>query len=122
MPRGVDRRRDSVPGRTTPRRRTAGTNGEPLDATTFLRALIGHAVAEASGDAIRFDMAGVSSGGFLVPRVACETGDKVAAVADVIGMARQPDFQGCDPVPVTSALIASTIDDASPCTVHQETE
>ena len=113
-PQGVDQRWDSVPGRIRTWQRLAGTNGEPVDDIAFLRALIDRVIAEENGDPSRVYVVGVSSGGFLAPRVACEMGDKVASVADVIGTARQSVFQGCNSAPVPFALIASTTDDTNP--------
>lgn len=55
-----------------------------MDDIAFMRALIDHLVADENGDPARVYVVGVSSGGFLVPRIACEMGDEVAAVADVI--------------------------------------
>ena len=49
-----------------------------------------------------------------MPRIACEMGDKVAAVADVIATSVRAVFQSCNPHPVPFALIASTTDDANP--------
>lgn len=113
-PQGVDRRWDSKPGRINTWARLAGTNGEPVDDIAFLRALIDHLVADENGDPARVYVAGVSSGGYLVARVACEMGDKVAAVADVIATAVRAEFQSCNPHPVPFALIASTTDDTNP--------
>lgn len=113
-PQGVDRQWDPIPGRITTWQRLAGTNGEPVDDIAFLRTLIDHLVADENGDPARVYVAGVSSGGYLVPRIACEMGDKVAAVADVIATARQAVFQSCNPNPVPFALIASTTDPINP--------
>ena len=109
-PQGVDRRWDSIPSRIATWQRLAGTNGEAVDDIAFLRTLIDHLVADENGDPARVYVAGVSSGGYLVPRVACEMGDKVAAVADVIATARQSVFQSCNPNAVPFALVASTTD------------
>ncbi len=113
-PQGVDRRWDPVPARIRTWQRLAGTSGEPVDDIAFLRALIDRLVADENGDPARVYVTGVSSGGFLVPRIACEMGDKVAAVADVIGTARQAVFKECSSPPVSFALIASTTDDTNP--------
>jgi len=113
-PQGVDRRWDSVPGRIKTWQRLAGTDGEQVDDIAFLRTLIDHLVAVENGDPTRVYVAGVSSGGYLVPRVACEMGDRVAAVADVIATARQAVFQDCNARPVPFALIVSTTDDTNP--------
>ena len=113
-PQGVDRRWDSIPARIKTWQRLAGTDGKPVDDIAFLRALIDHLAADENGDPTRVYVAGVSSGGFLVPRIACEMGDKVAAVADVIGTARQAVFKDCNAHPVPFALIASTTDDTNP--------
>lgn len=113
-PQGVDRRWDPVPARIRTQQRPAGTDSGQGDDIAFLRTLIDHLVAEENGDPARIYVAGVSSGGFLAPRIACEMGDKVAAVADVIATARQAVFQSCNPRPVPFALIASTTDDVNP--------
>jgi polyhydroxybutyrate depolymerase len=113
-PQGVDRRWDSVPARIKTWQRLAGTDGEQVDDIGFLRTLIDHLVTDENGDPARVYAAGVSSGGFLVPRIACEMGDKVAAVADVIATSRQSVFQSCNPRSVPFALIASTTDDTNP--------
>jgi polyhydroxybutyrate depolymerase len=113
-PQGVDRRWDSVPAQIDTWQRLSGTQGEPVDDIAFLRALIDHLVADENGDPARVYVAGVSSGGYLIPRVACEMADKVAAVADVIATARQAVFRSCNPRPVSFALIASTTDDTNP--------
>ena len=76
--------------------------------------MIDHLVTDENGDPARVYVAGVSSGGFLVPRIACEMGDKVAAAADVIGTARQAMFKDCNSPPVSFTLIASTTDDTNP--------
>ena len=52
----------------------------------------------------------MSSGGYLVPRIASEMGDKVAAVGDVIATSVRAVFQDCNPPAVPLALIASTTD------------
>ena len=113
-PQGVDRRWDSIPGRIATWQRLAGTNGEPVDDIALLRTLIDHLVADENGDPARVYVAGVSSGGYLAARVACEMGGKVAAVADVIATARQAVFQSCNPALVPFALIASTTDPTNP--------
>ena len=113
-PQGVDRRWDSIPASIQTWQRLSGTNGEPVDDIGFLRTLIDHLVAEENGDAQRVYVAGVSAGGYLAARVACEMGDKVAAVADVIATARQAVFRSCNPRPVSFALIASTTDETNP--------
>ncbi len=113
-PQGVDRRWDSKPGAISTWTRLAGTNGEPVDDIAFLRTLVDHLVAGENGDPARVYVAGVSSGGYLVARVACEMGDKVAAVADVIATAVRSVFRHCGPHPVPFALVASTTDDVNP--------
>lgn len=113
-PQGVNRRWDSIPARIRTWQRLAGTDGTPVDDIAFLRALVDHLVAVEGADPTRIYVAGVSSGGFLVPRIACEMGDKVAAVADVIGTATAAVFRGCGTHPTPFALIASTTDDTNP--------
>lgn len=113
-PQGVDRRLDSKPGAIRTWTRLAGTNGQPVDDVGFLRALIDRLVADENGDPERVYVAGVSSGGYLVTRVACEMGDRVAAVADVIATTVATVLRSCNPAHVPFALIASTTDDVNP--------
>lgn len=113
-PQGVNRRWDAVPGRIATWRRLSATDGTAVDDIAFLRTLIDHLVLHQNGDPARVYVAGISAGGFLVPRVACEMGDKVAAVADVIATSVRSVFQGCNPATVPFALIASTTDETNP--------
>lgn len=113
-PQGVNRRWDGIPGRIRTWQRLAGTDGTPVDDIAFLRALVDRLVAQDGADPARIYVAGVSSGGFLVPRIACEMGDKVAAVADVIATATTAVFRNCGTHPVPFALIASTTDQINP--------
>ena len=83
---------------------------EDLVATALAHNLGDHLGAAENAHPARVYVAGVSSGGFLVPRIACEMGDKVAAVADAIATSRQAVFRSCNPRQVPFALIASTTD------------
>lgn len=112
-PQGVDRRWDAKPGRIRTWTRLAGTDGEPVDDIAFLRALIDHLVADENGDPARVYVAGVSSGGYLVPRIAYEMGEKVAAVADVIATSVRSVFEDCNPHPVAPLPHAATEHDST---------
>jgi polyhydroxybutyrate depolymerase len=105
-PRGPASWRDRI-------RHWVGLDAPAADDLGFLRALIDQAVAYDGGDPARVYVAGVSAGGAMTIRVACELSDKVAAVAAVVATARTslvPICQHGRPIPFL--LMASTTDPA----------
>ncbi len=113
-PQGVHRQWDTRTGRISRWSLLATLTGGPADDIAFMRALIAHLVADENGDPARVYVAGVSAGGYLAARVACEMGGEVAAVADVIATAAEAVLQSCNPRPVPFALLASTTDETDP--------
>jgi polyhydroxybutyrate depolymerase len=114
-PQGANRAWDSIPGNIDTWRRLAGLDGDQVDDIGFLRTLIGSLVENDRGDPGRVYVAGVSSGGYLAARIACELSDRITAVAIVIATARKSQFSSCDQArPVPLVLIASTTDPENP--------
>ena len=112
---GANRVWDSIPGSIDTWRRLSGLDGEPVDDTGFIKALIGDLVRRENGDPHRVYVAGVSAGGYMAARVACEISDSVTAVADVIATIRAAQIPSCDHgKPIPFLLIASTTDPVDP--------
>lgn len=90
---------------------TSGLDGEPVDDIGFLRELIAELIAHENGDPARVYVAGVSAGGFIIPRIACELSGNVTAVADIIATAREAQLANCTNArPTPFLLLASTTD------------
>ncbi|WP_428486862.1 alpha/beta hydrolase family esterase [Rhodopila sp.] len=114
-PQGADRNWDSIPGRIDTWHRLSDINGEQVDDIGFLRALIADLVTHYNGDAARVYVVGVSAGGYMTARVACELGDSVTAVADVIATAHRSQLRDCpNSRPIPFLLLASTTDPVNP--------
>lgn len=112
---GANRTWDSIPAGVDTYRRVSGLDGEQVDDIAFLRALIAHLVATAGADPARIYVAGVSAGGYMAVRIACEMPNEVAAVADIIATARSAQLRACPPArPVPLLLLASTTDGTNP--------
>ena len=94
-PQGANRRWDWYPEGSDDWHRPSGTDGESVEDIAFLRALIAELVKEHNGDPGRVYVSGISSGGFMTARVACEMGDVVTAAADIIGTAVKSELESC---------------------------
>lgn len=85
------------------------------DDVGFLRALIGHLTGEAGMDPQRVYVTGISNGGMMSQRLACDAADKIAAIASIAATlpeAIQPD---CKPQrPVSVLLMHGTNDPLVP--------
>lgn len=68
---------------------------EGVDDVAFLRALIGTLVARHGADPARVYVAGMSNGGFMAARLACEASDILAGIAIVGATSGQGLAQGC---------------------------
>jgi polyhydroxybutyrate depolymerase len=111
LPQGANRSWDAIPRQFNTWRRLSGLDGEQVDDIGFLRALIAELIARENGDAARVYVVGVSAGGYMIPRIACELSDNVTAVADIIATAREAQLANCpDARPVPFLLLASTTD------------
>ncbi len=92
-------------------RRLLGIDHAPADDVAFLRRLISVLIAQDHGDPERVYVAGVSAGGYMAARVACELDDVVTAVAIVAATARKVTLAHCGGVrPVPVLLMTSTTD------------
>lgn len=112
---GANRTWDSIPASVDSYRRLSGLDGEQVDDIGFLRAVVAELVATRHADPARIYVAGVSAGGYMTVRVACEMPDVVAAVADIIATARAAQLKHCPPGrPVPVLLLASTTDSVNP--------
>jgi len=79
-------------------------NGSTADDVGFISALIDHLSAEYNIEPNQVYSCGMSNGGFMSYRLACELNDKIAAVASVTG-SFSPDYFGeCEPGKSVPAL------------------
>lgn len=82
-----------------------------VDDIAFLRALIDEMVQRHGADPARVYVAGMSNGGFMAARLACEAPDLVAAIAIVSATTGQAAAAGCrGSRPVSVLLIHGTAD------------
>ena len=86
--------------------------GSPVDDVGYLRALIGDVAAKYHVDAGRVFVMGLSAGGFMAHRAACDLADKVAAVISMSG-ATWKDAARCKPSQAVSVLELHGDGDAS---------
>lgn len=73
---------------------------DQVDDVGFVRTLIGELESKLCVDRQRVFATGMSNGGFLSHRLACELSDEIAAVAPVAGVLGIPDCAPARPVPV----------------------
>lgn len=72
--------------------------GSTADDVGFIAALIDKFHAENGIDLERVYSCGMSNGGFFSYRLACEMGDRIAAIASVTGSMTTAQLDACDPV------------------------
>lgn len=77
---------------------TGFPGGSSADDVGFIKALIDTLAAEFGIDTGRVYTCGMSAGGFMSHRLACEAGDRFAAIASVTGTMSSAAFQSCNPV------------------------
>lgn len=79
-----------------------------VDDSGFIAALIDEAAARLCVDADRVYVMGLSNGGYLAHRLACEHADKIAAIGPVAGVISMPT---CNPVrPMPMLIVHGTAD------------
>jgi polyhydroxybutyrate depolymerase len=96
-------------------KRLLGLEHAPADDVAFLRMLVDTLAEQDKGDPRRVYVVGVSAGGYMAARVACELNDTVTAVAILAATARSSTLLHCKsgrPVPVL--LMVSTTDPHAP--------
>ncbi len=72
----------------------AGQGGEPVDDVRFVRDMLDRLESQLCVDEKRVYATGMSNGGFLSHRLACEMSDRIAAIAPVAGVL---GLQACAP-------------------------
>ena len=87
-PQGAARVWDVLPGKFEDWRRLAGTDGVQVDDVVFLRAVLADVTAKDGGDPTRVFLYGISVGGQMAARAACEMADEFRAVAAMLATAR----------------------------------
>jgi polyhydroxybutyrate depolymerase len=75
-----------------------------VDDVDFLSALIDSISDEYNIDAERIYSTGMSNGGFMSYKLACELGDRIAAIASVTGTMVQAELNACNPAHPTPIL------------------
>lgn len=74
------------------------------DDLSFARLLLDHLAGSHAIDVRRVYAAGFSSGGFFVNRLACQLGDRIAAIAAVGATIAEPAAASCKPLRAVSVL------------------
>lgn len=86
--------------------------GAPVDDGRFLRTLIDETVARTGADARRVAVVGFSNGAVMASRLACESADRLAAMALIAGTAGQGFEQSCRPARPVAVMMAAGVSDA----------
>jgi polyhydroxybutyrate depolymerase len=102
-------------GRGSPRSWNAGSCcgyavGKQVDDVAFIRALIDDAAAAHPVDAARIYATGISNGGMMAYRLACDLADRIAAIAPVAGAL---GYDTCEPSQPVSVMVFHGTADAS---------
>jgi polyhydroxybutyrate depolymerase len=114
-PQGANRVWDVLPGKFDDWRRLAGTDGVQVDDIAFIRAVVADVVAKDGGDPKRVFLHGISVGGQMAARVACEMADELRAVAALLATALASQLEECTSAkPIPFLLMASKTDPAIP--------
>lgn len=78
----------------------AGRRAKTVDDVQFIAALIDYMVEERNADPERIYATGLSNGGMMCYRLACELGDRIAAIAPIAGTQAIDDCRPSRPVPI----------------------
>lgn len=114
-PQGANRLWDALPGKFEDWRRLAGTDGVQVDDVAFLRAVLAEVISKDGGDPRRIFLYGISVGGQMAYRAACEMADELRAVAAMLATALVSQLEECvsaKPIPIL--LMASKTDPSIP--------
>jgi polyhydroxybutyrate depolymerase len=92
-----------------------GRNATPsdqhhIDDVKFLSALIDQLASEYKIDPARIYATGMSNGGFMSGRLACDLANRLAAVAIVAASLSQNVAKACHPTPISAMIIQGTDD------------
>jgi polyhydroxybutyrate depolymerase len=114
-PQGAARVWDVLPAKFEDWRRLSGTDGVQVDDIAFLRAVLADVIAKDGGDPKRVFLHGISVGGQMAVRVACEMADELRAVAAMIATALASQLEECvSAKPIPFLLMGSKTDPAIP--------
>ena len=114
-PQGAARTWDHIPGHIKDWRRLSGADGVPVDDIAFLRAVLADTTAKDNGDPKRAYLYGISAGGYMTARIACEMADEFRAIANLIATARVDQLEACrKSKPMPYMLLASKSDPVNP--------
>jgi polyhydroxybutyrate depolymerase len=83
------------------------TGDADTDDVGFLSALIDHISADYAIDSKRVYATGISNGGFMSFRLACELSDKIAAIAPVTAALSEDLYATCSPSEPVSVLVVN---------------
>lgn len=78
----------------------AGRMAKSVDDVQFIASLIDYLVVERKADRDRIYATGLSNGGMMCYRLACELGDRIAAIAPIAGTQAIEDCEPSRPVPI----------------------
>lgn len=81
-----------------------GSPSETVDDVSFLSALIDSIASEYNIDMNRIYSTGMSNGGFMSYKLACDLSYRIAAIASVTGAMLDPTFLPCNPVHPTPVM------------------
>lgn len=94
---------------------TSASHREHVDDVGFLRTLIDRLASDRRVDPRRVYVAGISNGGMMACRLACELGDRVAAIAVIASSLPKALAPGCGPArPVSAVFLCGTADPLVP--------
>lgn len=113
-PQGANRGWDVLPARFEDWRRLSGTDGVQVDDIAFLRAVLADVIAKDGGDPRRVFLYGISVGGQMAIRVACELAGEFRAVAAMLATGLTSQLEECATQPIPILLMASKTDPSIP--------
>jgi len=91
------------------------TTDSATDDIGFTSALLDELIATYAIDEAKVYSTGMSNGGFMSFRLACELSDRITAIASVTGSMTPQVFQSCDPLhPTPTMLMHGTADSVVP--------
>lgn len=84
--------------------------GETVDDVSFASTLIDNLVENYGLDATRVYSCGMSNGGYMSYKLACEAGEKIAAICSVTGSMMLAELEACQPSPIPVMQMHGTAD------------